>query len=56
MALIGTDEGLNGFDLHVLNDGGEVFEGEVTVTLFARGELPVEEASRTVTVAARGAI
>ena len=51
---LGTDEGLNGLDLHVLNDGGAVFDGEVTVTLFARGELAVEEADRTVTVAARG--
>ena len=54
LALIAIDEGLNGLDLHVLNDTGEPFEGEVTVGLFARGELAVEEVSRTVTVAARG--
>jgi beta-mannosidase len=54
VAMIATDEGLNGLDLHVLNDTGEDFEGEVTVTLFARGELAVEEVSRTVRVAARG--
>jgi len=54
VAVLVTDEGLNGLHLHVVNDTATSFGGEVTVELFARGELRVEGVSRTVTIPARG--
>jgi len=55
LALLVTDEGLNGLDCHVINDTGEEFCGRLVVTLVARGELVIEEASVPVQVPARGA-
>jgi beta-mannosidase len=54
IAVLVTDEGLNGLHLHLVNDTAVPFAGEVTVTLFARGELPVEEAGRAVAIPGRG--
>jgi len=54
VAVLVTDEGLNGLDLHLLNDTAAAFAGEVRVELFARGELRVEEAARSVEIPARG--
>ncbi len=54
VAVIVTDEGLNGLHLHLVNDGAEAFVGEVVVELFARGEVRVEEVRRTVAVPGRG--
>ncbi len=54
VAVLVTDEGLNGLDLHLVNDTAVAFAGEVKVELFARGELRVEEVARAVEIPARG--
>jgi beta-mannosidase len=51
-----TDEGTNGVDVHVANDTAEELAGDLAVRLFARGEVPVAEAMRPVTVPARSTI
>jgi len=56
VAVLVSDEGLNGLHIHVVNDRAREFAGEVQVTLFARGELPVEEGTRAVEVPARGQV
>jgi beta-mannosidase len=55
LALLVTDEGVNGLHLHVVNDTDVDFTGALSVALFSRGELRVEEVGRPVAVAARGA-
>ncbi len=49
VALLLTDEGLNGLGLHIVNDTAEPFSGSVRVSLYA-GEHLVEEVSRPVKV------
>jgi beta-mannosidase len=56
VALLLTDEGLNGLHLHLVNDSGTDVRGEVRVEMFARGELKIEEGSRAVEIPARGAV
>jgi beta-mannosidase len=56
ICLLLTDEGLNGLHLHLVNDSGVDFRGEVTVALFARGELRVEEVGREVEIPGRGQV
>ena len=55
VAVLVTDEGFSGLDVHVLNDSGREVEGEVRVDLFRGGELLLESASVPVQVPARGA-
>jgi beta-mannosidase len=55
LAVLLTDEGLNGLHAHVCNDGDASFGGSLTATLYAHGELPVEEAQLDIQVAARDA-
>jgi beta-mannosidase len=54
VAVLVTDEGLNGLHLHVVNDTDVGFAGEVRVELFARGEQRVESVGRAVEIPARG--
>jgi beta-mannosidase len=56
VALLLTDEGLNGLHLHLVNDSGTDWSGEVRLEMFARGELKIEEGSRAVEIPARGAV
>ena len=56
LAMVVTDEGINGLHLHLVNDGDGAFAGEVTVELFARGERRVEEAGGGVEIPARGQV
>jgi beta-mannosidase len=54
VAVVVTDEGLNGLHLHLVNDTSTDFAGEVKVELFARGEVPVEAGGVAVEIPARG--
>ena len=56
VAVLISDEGLNGLHIHVVNDTDRDVAGELTVELFARGELRLEEATATVEVPARGQV
>ncbi len=56
VAVVVSDEGLNGLHIHVVNDTARAVAGEVTVELFARGELRLEEAVRAVEIPARGQV
>jgi beta-mannosidase len=56
VALLVTDEGLNGLHLQLVNDTETTFSGEVKVTLFSRGEMRVEEGGRAVEIPGRGAV
>jgi len=56
VALLVTDEGLNGLHLHVMNDTDTSFAGRVQVALFAHGEQRVDQADRVVEVPARGSL
>jgi beta-mannosidase len=49
-----TDEGLNGMDVHVANDGPSALTATVSVTLHRRGGTIVHAARRTVEVPAHG--
>ena len=53
VALLVTDEGLNGLRLHVMNDLPEELVGEVAVELVADGERTVEEVRAPVRVGGR---
>jgi beta-mannosidase len=55
VGLLLTDEGLNGLDLHVVNDTASEVAGTLRVELFVRGELMVESAEQRVVVAGRSA-
>lgn len=55
VAILLTDEGLNGLRVHALNDLSSSFHGEVCVELYADGEVLVERAKRSVNLAPRGA-
>ena len=54
IALLVTDEGVNGLRLHVRNDAGATLHGTVRVELFADGEALVDTSERSVDVAPRG--
>lgn len=49
-----TDEGLNGVDVHVANDGPARLNAWLRVALYAKGERKVAEAERAITIAAHG--
>jgi beta-mannosidase len=53
LALLVTNEGLNGLHLHLVNDSADVVRGSVRVELFVRGELMVESAERNAEVQGR---
>jgi beta-mannosidase len=55
IALLATDEGLNGLHLHVVNDTNAVVEGALRVELFTRGERLSETGEQTIKVAGHGA-
>lgn len=55
VALFALDEGLNGLDLHVVNDADSPVDGVVRVELYARGELLSEHAESTIEVGAHSA-
>ncbi len=54
VAVVVTDEGLDGLDAHVLNDSGKAVTGSLRVDLYANGELLVESAQTEVHVSAHG--
>ena len=54
VALLATDEGLNGLRLHAMNDRAEPLEGELRVALH-RGEHVVAEGKRAVTIGSHSA-
>ena len=54
VAVLLTDEGLNGLRLNVVNDGAYDFCGRVRVELYTRGEHRTEEVERPVEVPAFG--
>ncbi|MGH9017803.1 MAG: glycoside hydrolase family 2 protein, partial [Acidimicrobiales bacterium] len=56
VAVLVTDEGLNGLHLSVVNDTAHEVAGRLTLALYARGEMLIEEAARTVAVPARGQV
>jgi beta-mannosidase len=56
VALLLSDERFNGLNLYVVNDTTEPIFGSIRVTLFARGEQRVEEASQNVKVDARSGV
>lgn len=56
VALLVTDEGLNGLHVHLVNDTADDVHGIVRVELFVRGELRGEVAERAVVVPARGGL
>jgi len=56
IAVLVTDEGVNGLRLHLLNDTAAEFTGSVRVTLYQRGELLSEVGQQIVVIPARGGI
>jgi beta-mannosidase len=54
IAVLVTDEGLNGLHAHLVNDTATAFAGSVRCELFARGERSVDTGSRDVEIPARG--
>jgi beta-mannosidase len=54
LALLVTDEGLNGLRAHVVNDTNSPFVGTVRCELFANGERRIETGEQSVEVPARG--
>jgi len=55
VALLALDEGLNGLQLHALNDTSEPIEAELHVTLYREGRRRTAGTSTPVTIPARGA-
>jgi beta-mannosidase len=56
VAVLLSDEGLNGLHCHLVNDGAKAFRGSIVVELFARGEVLVDRVEREVEVPGRGAL
>lgn len=56
VAVLLTDEGLNGLHCHLVNDTAAAVHGTVVVELFTQGEFLAERAEREVEVPARGAL
>ncbi len=56
LALILTDEGVNGLHLHVVNDFPEPIEAMLSFAFLRDGQLPVAKGERLVTVPARGGL
>lgn len=54
VALSITDEGANGLDVHVTNDGAEPLHGTLRLALYRGGRTQVASASSAVTIEARG--
>jgi beta-mannosidase len=53
VALAVTDEGANGLDVHIANDGAEPVVGTLRITLYRGGRTQVASATTPVTAAAR---
>jgi beta-mannosidase len=53
LALLCTDEGLNGVALHAINERAQPLEAELAVTLYRGGEVVVAEAHRPLVLAPR---
>jgi beta-mannosidase len=53
VALLVTDEGLNGLHIHLVNDHADPVSGTLRIELFVRGELMVESTERLVEIAER---
>jgi beta-mannosidase len=56
IACLLTDEGLNGLRVHLVNDGTDVFRGELRVDLYLHGEVHSETATTEVEIPARDGI
>jgi beta-mannosidase len=56
LAVFFSDEGLNGVNLHAVNDGATPWEGELQLALFRDGELRVGGGAVPVVIPARGAL
>jgi len=56
IAVLVTDEGLSGLQIHVINDQPRPFEGTLRLAAYAEDGLRVEDADQTVVVAPRGAV
>ncbi len=56
VALLVTDEGLNGLSLHAVNDGPRPLDGRIRLVLYRQGSVAVAEASQPLTVPAHGAV
>jgi beta-mannosidase len=56
LALVFSDEGLNGTVLHAVNESATAWQGQLRLTLHRDGEVPVGDGAAPVTVPARGAL
>ncbi|SHE94546.1 beta-mannosidase [Kaistia soli DSM 19436] len=56
LALILTDEGINGLHLHIVNDSAVPIEAELSLACLRDGRLPVARGAKAVTVPARGGL
>jgi beta-mannosidase len=56
VALLLTDEGLNGLMLHAMNDTPDAIDATLRLVLYRGGEIPVADETASVRVPARGAV
>ena len=56
LAIVISDEGLNGLVLHVFNDGPSAFDGKVSLRLIRQGEVQVADALQTIQVPAHASV
>lgn len=56
VALLATDEGLNGLSLHAVNDGPRAIDAEVRLALYRLGDVRVGDGLATISIPAHGAI